>query len=150
VPVPFLVSAVSRYISMTMGAEVMGGGGVSATQDRFAGHVGYRARRGGEPGGTDAELNPHGPEPSPGSELGPRNGAPRPSLTELDALAEPAMPVAWLDRSSGALIDHPLLKGLLLELPPKGTSPAADWLDRWFEAARSILELLYVQDTKRH
>jgi hypothetical protein len=23
--------------------------------------------------------------------------------------------------------------------------PPPDWLDRWFEAARSILELLYVQ-----
>jgi hypothetical protein len=25
--------------------------------------------------------------------------------------------------------------------------PAAAWLDRWFEAARSILELLYVQNS---
>ena len=45
--------------------------------------------------------------------------------------------------------DHPLLRGLLLELPPKGTVPAADWLDRWFDAARSILELLYMQESHR-
>jgi hypothetical protein len=47
------------------------------------------------------------------------------------------------------MADHPLLRGLLLELPARGTMPPSDWLDRWFEAARSILELLYVQESKR-
>jgi hypothetical protein len=28
--------------------------------------------------------------------------------------------------------------------------PPAEWLDRWFEAARSILELLYVQHGSPH
>jgi hypothetical protein len=27
--------------------------------------------------------------------------------------------------------------------------PPSDWLDRWFEAARSILELLYVQEARK-
>jgi hypothetical protein len=36
-----------------------------------------------------------------------------------------------------------------MELPPKGTVPSQDWLDRWFEATRSILELLYVQSASR-
>ncbi|BFU48064.1 hypothetical protein KRMM14A1004_63010 [Krasilnikovia sp. MM14-A1004] len=48
-----------------------------------------------------------------------------------------------------SMADHPLLRGLLLELPARGTMPPSDWLDRWFEAARSILELLYVQEAKR-
>jgi hypothetical protein len=47
------------------------------------------------------------------------------------------------------MADHPLLRGLLLELPPRGTMPAPGWLDRWFEAARSILELLYVQEAAK-
>jgi hypothetical protein len=48
---------------------------------------------------------------------------------------------SWLDAPS--VVDHPLLRGLLLELPPKGSTLRVQWLDRWFEAARSILELLY-------
>src|SRR3954453_7125269 len=43
-----------------------------------------------------------------------------------------------------AMADHPLRRGLRRRLPARGTMPACDWLDRWFEAARSILELLYV------
>ena len=64
-----------------------------------------------------------------------------------ESLSEPVFPPhGWLDdSSSGSLADHPLLRGLLLELPARGTVPAPGWLDRWFEAARSILELLYEQ-----
>lgn len=72
-----------------------------------------------------------------------------PTLPSLDmgGLSEPVFPpTGWLDASSGSLADHPLLRGLLLELPPKGAAPAPGWLDRWFEATRAILELLYVQD----
>jgi hypothetical protein len=50
---------------------------------------------------------------------------------------------SWLDSASKGVADHPLLRGLLLELPPKGATLQVQWLDRWFEAARSILELLY-------
>lgn len=50
---------------------------------------------------------------------------------------------SWLDSGAGLVADHPMLRGLLLELPPKGSTLHAQWLDRWFEAARSILELLY-------
>jgi hypothetical protein len=56
---------------------------------------------------------------------------------------------SWLDGSAPAVVDHPLLRGLLLELPPKGATLQAQWLDRWFEAARSILELLYRFEDKR-
>jgi hypothetical protein len=123
-----------------------------AADDRFAGQLGYR-------GGTRRE--PSGIPGDPGADLAPRNGSastvgpvgsvldtppPALSLSDLDSLAEPVYPPAgWLDAPSGALADHPLLRGLLLELPPKGAMPPGDWLDRWFEAARSILELLYVQ-----
>ncbi len=113
---------------------------VPVADDRFAGQLGYRGV------GARREI-PN----DPGTDLNGRNGSvldgpvPGMSLRDLDTLAEPVYPPAgWLD-GSGALADHPLLRGLLLELPPKGAMPPAEWLDRWFEAARSILELLYVQ-----
>jgi len=62
----------------------------------------------------------------------------------FDSLSDPVFPpAAWLEETG--LADHPLLRGLLLELPPKGSAPSPEWLNRWFEAARSILELLYVR-----
>lgn len=71
------------------------------------------------------------------------------SLTDLGSLSEPMFGRdAWLDAPSGSLADHPLLRGLLLELPPKGTVPQQEWLDRWFEAARAILELIYTPQTR--
>jgi len=81
------------------------------------------------------------------------NGAPyelseKPKLPSLDPEAppEPQFSVeSWLDAPVGDLADHPLLRGLLLELPPKGSTPSPAWLDRWFEATRSILELLYIK-----
>ncbi|WP_422772433.1 hypothetical protein ACN28C_05185 [Plantactinospora sp. WMMC1484] len=75
-----------------------------------------------------------------------------PTLPSLDmgGLTEPVFPPAgWPDVPSEPLVDHPLLRGLLMELPPKGSIPDSLWLDRWFEAARAILELLYVQDASR-
>ena len=137
---------------MTNGSDDLGNGSASA-DDRFAGQLGYRGSVRRDPAG----LN------DPTDDLTPRNGSsmnpsgravgsvldspvPGMSLGELDSLAEPAYPPAgWLDSPSASLADHPLLRGLLLELPPKGAMPPGDWLDRWFEAARSILELLYVQ-----
>jgi hypothetical protein len=53
---------------------------------------------------------------------------------------------AWLEMSTESVVDHPLLRGLLLELPPKGSAMQPEWLDRWFEAARSIFELLYAME----
>ena len=62
----------------------------------------------------------------------------------LDVLNEPVFPPAvWLEEIG--LADHPLLRGLLLELPPKGSAPSPEWLNRGFEAARAILELLYAR-----
>jgi hypothetical protein len=71
---------------------------------------------------------------------------PGPSSVALgfDGLSEPVFPpAAWLEETG--LADHPLLRGLLLELPPKGSAPSPEWMNRWFEAARAILELLYVR-----
>jgi hypothetical protein len=70
-------------------------------------------------------------------------------LPEMSRLDESVFdPPSWLDNPTMPLADHPLLRGLLLELPAKGPMPTADWLDRWFEAARSILELLYAQNSR--
>ncbi|MBQ1050406.1 hypothetical protein KBX50_18255 [Micromonospora sp. C51] len=72
------------------------------------------------------------------------------TLPSLDPnpLTEPSFPAGgWSTVDDGSLVDHPLLRGLLMELPPKGSVPPPGWLDRWFEATRAILELLYVQGT---
>ena len=144
-----------QAISMQNVADNVGTG----ADDRFAGQLGYRANRreiGGVPTATGtAEVPMRGSAPAPtGSVLdGPLPHSPSMSLGQLDELAEPVFPGGddWMDTPSGSLADHPLLRGLLLELPAKGAMPTAAWLDRWFEAARSILELLYVQhsDTRR-
>lgn len=66
-----------------------------------------------------------------------------PSLV-LDGYDEPAFNSGgWLDGGGTSLVDHPLLRGLLLELPPKGSQPTAEWMNRWFEAARAVLDLIY-------
>jgi hypothetical protein len=136
------------------------GNGSAKTDDRFGAPLGgYRpsARR---------DSSPVLPIEHNGDELGGRNGsapaldsAPIASSLSTPKLIEPTLPglgslgesvfspEAWLDGSGGSVADHPLLRGLLLELPPKGSVLQHDWLDRWFEAARSILELLYAQET---
>ncbi len=132
--------------------DILGNG--STNDDRFAGQMPYRGLRrdslglpeqpsDGNRGNSVPPLEDMSTMPTM---LEPPQG-PTMSINDLDSLAEPVFPpVGWLDDSpTGALADHPLLRGLLLELPPKGTVPAPGWLDRWFEAARSILELLYVQ-----
>jgi hypothetical protein len=127
---------------MTMGPDNLGNG--SATQERYA--SAYRGgRRDAEPGDDDL-LPRNGAAPAGEAEHDLDRVRAMPSL-DLHGLAEPVYPAAanWLE-GSGSLADHPLLRGLLLELPPKGVAPPPGWLDRWFEAARCILELLYVQD----
>lgn len=132
---------------MSIGPDNLGNG--SATQERFAGQ--YRKSR------REASLTA---EPPADAEPAARNGgAEHPGLPSLDmgGLTEPVYPPpGWNGPPTDphaadvtAIADHPLLRGLLLELPPKGTVPAPGWLDRWFEAARSILELLYLQDANR-
>ena len=140
---------------MSMEQENLGNG--SGKPERFGGK--YRgARRNGplvdELAASD-ELDQRDPG-TPGLELvdpqGPPPSLQPPSLPSLDlsGLTEPVFPAGgWPEVAAESLADHPLLRGLLLELPPKGTLPSPVWLDRWFEAARSILELLYVQDTSR-
>jgi hypothetical protein len=144
---------------MNNGPDNFGNG--PKTDDRFSGSLGtYR-------GGGRRDTLDH-----PVDELSPRNGssidrgsvtldaspiatsitAPKladPSLSDLGPLSEPMfVRDTWLDAPAGSLADHPLLRGLLMELPPKGTMPQQDWLDRWFEAARSILELIYSQEAR--
>lgn len=141
---------------MTIGPDNLGNGSTTA-QDRFAGPMGaYRqVRRDGildGDGTVDGELSPrNGSSPSLDTNHVLDRSPTLPSL-DLGGLAEPVFPpTGWMDngRPASSLADHPLLRGLLLELPPKGTIPDAGWLDRWFEAARSILELLYVQEANR-
>jgi len=147
---------------MTIGSDNLNSGSATA-QDRFSGGVSaYRqTRREAALAAEDGELvgrRDSAPLPtrSPGmSGLEPTSALDRaaklPSL-DLQGLTEPVFPTSggWVDAgSSQSMADHPLLRGLLLELPVRGTMPDSGWLDRWFEAARSILELLYVQEAKR-
>ncbi|GGJ88599.1 hypothetical protein GCM10010123_17770 [Pilimelia anulata] len=103
-----------------------------------------RARVPGQLGPGDGFGHP-GPDPAePALSPGP--------LPELDPvrLGDPGLDLAGAFGDQGhAVADHPLLRGLLLELPPKGTQLPPGWLDRWFAATRSILELLYAQDPHR-
>lgn len=148
---------------MTIGSENLSNGSATA-QDRFSGGVSaYRQTRRetaltGEHSDGDLVTRRDGaplPTRSPGltqSGLEPTSALDRaaklPSL-DLQGLTEPVFS-GWGDASpSTSMADHPLLRGLLLELPARGTIPNSDWLDRWFEAARSILELLYVQEARK-
>ena len=147
---------------MTIGSENLSNG--STTQDRFSGGVSaYRQNRrdsalSGESGETELMSrtgNSGLPTRSPGRShsIEPTSALDRaPKLPSLDlqGLSEPVFPSSgWPDSGSQSMADHPLLRGLLLELPARGSLPPSDWLDRWFEAARSILELLYVQEAKK-
>ena len=149
---------------MTIGSENLSNGSATA-QDRFSGGVSaYRQNRresslSAENGDTElmSRAGSSGlPTRSPGRShsIEPTSALDRaaklPSL-DLQGLTEPVFPSSgWPDSgSSQSMADHPLLRGLLLELPSRGSLPPSDWLDRWFEAARSILELLYVQEAKK-
>jgi hypothetical protein len=150
---------------MTIGSDNLSNG--STAQDRFSGGVSaYRQNRretaiAAEAGDGELVTRPAStaglPTRSPGRShsIEPTSALDRaaklPSL-DLPSLTEPVFPsTGWSDAGSAqSMADHPLLRGLLLELPARGTMPASDWLDRWFEAARSILELLYVQHGTQH
>jgi hypothetical protein len=131
----------------------------STAQDRFSGGVSaFRQNRReaalAAEAGNDNELPTRGAQLSQSIEpTGALDRAPSLPSLDLQGLTEPVFPPAgWMEanaRQASSMADHPLLRGLLLELPPRGTVPDPGWLDRWFEAARSILELLYVQDAKR-
>jgi hypothetical protein len=151
---------------MSIGSDNLSNGSGTA-QDRFSGGVSaYRQnRRGAElSGDVDGELITRSgassglPTRSPGRShsIEPTSALDRaaslPSL-DLPGLTEPVFgPGSWSDPglSAESMADHPLLRGLLLELPARGTIPPSAWLDRWFEAARSILELLYVQEARKN
>jgi hypothetical protein len=146
---------------MTIGSENLSNGSATA-QDRFSGGVSaYRQTR------REAALAADGGD---GELVGRREGAPLPTRSpgmsgleptsaldraaklpslDLQGLTEPVFPTSGWSDSSVSMADHPLLRGLLMELPTRGTMPSSDWLDRWFEAARSILELLYVQEARK-
>jgi hypothetical protein len=154
---------------MTIGSDNLSNGSATA-QDRFSGGVSaYRqTRREAALAAEHADgelIGRHDSSPlptrSPGMsgsvsrELEPTSALDRaaklPSL-DMHGLSEPVFPSSsWADSTpaSQSMADHPLLRGLLLELPARGAMPASDWLDRWFEAARSILELLYVQEARK-
>jgi hypothetical protein len=90
---------------------------------------------------THQALRHSGPE----GQQGASNGSDLPSTHGLPPLVEPIYNPA-AEFPIEALGNHLLLRGLLMELPPRGGQPPSpEWLDRWFEAARSILELLYNQ-----
>lgn len=79
----------------------------------------------------------------------PNPDKPRLPSLDLEEPVEPDFSSGWFEARTVDLSDHPLLRGLLMELPPKGCTPPPGWLDRWFEATRAILELLYVDELNR-
>ncbi|MFB9360734.1 hypothetical protein [Actinoplanes nipponensis] len=147
---------------MTMGSDNLSNGSVTA-QDRFSGGVSaYRQtrREAALAAENDGELVARGggsslsglPTRTPIEPTSALDRAAKLPSMDLQGVTEPVFPTSggWVDASSSpSMADHPLLRGLLLELPVRGAMPDSAWLDRWFEAARSILELLYVQEAKR-
>lgn len=75
---------------------------------------------------------------------GPVNGAAHHRAHDSAAAEEVAARVT----GDPAIADHPLVQGLLVELPARGTPLPDGWLDRWLEAARACLELLYTKPTR--
>ncbi len=49
----------------------------------------------------------------------------------------------WFRPQAGSPAEHPLMRGLLLELPPRTGTLDKAWLDQWLESARANLELIY-------
>jgi hypothetical protein len=141
-------------------SEVLGNNG-SASDDRFAGQSAtYRSNQRRDSLGLPeqaSEADRKNPPPlddmasMPTMLEPPPVVAPTISINDLDSLSQPGFSSsAWLDDSpTGTMADHPLLRGLLMELPSKGSVPDEEWLDRWFDAARSILDLLYAQHANR-
>lgn len=144
---------------MTIGTDNHSNGSATA-QDRFSGGVtAYRqSRREAALAAEAAQAVDSGDAPLPVRLPGVAKGieptgaldrsASLPSL-DLPGLTEPVFGGWGETARSASMADHPLLRGLLQELPARGAMPESDWLDRWFEAARSILELLYVQEARR-
>lgn len=162
---------------MTIGPDNFGGG-VPKNDDRFAAQLGQYRPGGRRDGGRTiaGEVAAELAGRNGSSVLDSRNGAgmldsrngagaidttapiassiAAPKLTEQtvhesNPLTEQVFaPESWHDAATGTLADHPLLRGLLMELPPKGTVPPSEYLDRWFEAARSILDLLYAMNAR--
>ena len=127
--------------------------GNAAAEERFAGQLNYRGPR-REIGGGPGEPSGDGDAPRGAGNLSsvldrPLPSQPSMSLTEVTALREPVFPPgAWTPAEAGGTVaEHPLVLALLRELPPRGSAmPTRDWLDRWFEATRSVLDLLYIQE----
>lgn len=108
-----------------------------SSQERYGSALGTAYRR--------STAEPDGDQPN-GTSYEASGDKPRLPSLDLEAPSQPDFATdSWLESPTGNLVDHPLLRGLLMELPPKGSTPPPGWLDRWFEATRSILELLYVQ-----
>jgi hypothetical protein len=64
--------------------------------------------------------------------------------------APPPIPAAtsehdWFRPQAGSPAEHPLMRGLMLELPPRNGTLDKAWLDQWLEAARAALELIYAR-----
>lgn len=158
---------------MTIGPENFGNG-ASGKEDRFATQLGqYRPGARRDTGRAIApEVGGELVARNGSTGLESRNGSVDARSAALDAAAPIASSIAapklseatmrdlndlsdpvfsrepWGEPVTGSLVDHPLLRGLLMELPPKGTVPPPEYLDRWFEAARSILDLLYTMSAR--
>jgi hypothetical protein len=51
----------------------------------------------------------------------------------------------WFRPRDGSPADHPMMRGLLLELPPRTAPLDPAWVEQWLEAARAALGLIYAR-----
>lgn len=75
----------------------------------------------------------------------PLNGAPLNGAAHRAHEKGRLTEVAAAATGDPAVADHPLVQGLLVELPDRDSSLPEGWLDRWLEASRAVMELLYAQ-----
>jgi hypothetical protein len=111
--------------------------------------IGRRSHRGGAV--APIELPAAGMPGGPGS--GSPTGMPPTGMPSGSTAASlPPVPAAlpspdhdWFRQQAGSPADHPLMRGLLLELPPRTGALDPKWLDQWLEAARATLGLIYAR-----
>ncbi|HSV65678.1 MAG TPA: hypothetical protein VLJ59_07205 [Mycobacteriales bacterium] len=95
-------------------------------------------------------TQPAGPPPSPPPAHSP---APMPAGAAVGAAMSGAASAQtsrrvehdWFRPQIGSPAEHPLMQGLLLELPPRAAVLDKTWLEQWLEAARATLELIYAR-----
>jgi hypothetical protein len=95
--------------------------------------------------GTNGFAFRNGATPNPDQEARDREARDRAANSHRAKDSATVEEMAARATADPAIAAHPLVQGLLVELPARGGRVPDGWLDAWLEAARAVLELLYAQ-----